>query len=317
MAVENLDRIIHPVERISANVAEYFETKTHKIPIVERILPGSPKIFLLPGWCGVIDAEDPALDEYNELGYSVIQVGTPLPKEKRLVKDIVQRTLQRTRSLGEDADAFTELINTKTAIDENISIIGCSYGGLSAIEVANNIPEKIDHLMLINPAIRHKIDNVVALSARYTGNMGRTTFDAVREKGRDGFIGLVRTAGEAIGSPLDSMHRGYAIIHAEGTVVKAYEVAKNGVKITVVTGNGDGIFHGEKTRQQFKEGFIKEYRNDVSDDSVVFDVSLARIMPRFVAIDGGHDIGKTGREFAQFTIAEWQKTEDHFEKIVT
>ncbi len=316
MPIENSNDAIRSPEQAFENGTTYFDTEKHQTPIVERILPGAPKIFLLPGWCGVTDADDPALDEYNKLGYSVIQVGTPLLKENHVIRNSLQRRApQRTRPIGEDAEAFTELINAKSDVDENISIIGCSYGGLSAIEVASRIPEKIDHVMLINPAIRHKIDNVVALTYRYANDMTKNTIDSVKKRGKDGFIGLVRTAGEAIESPINSINRGYAIIHAEGTIAKAYKATRDGVKITIVTGNWDGIFHGEKTRQQFREGFIDEYRSDVSDESVVFDIPLAALMPRFVSIDGGHDIGKTGRKFAQFTIEEWEQTEAHFAKI--
>jgi pimeloyl-ACP methyl ester carboxylesterase len=315
MVAERLDIAFSPGQ-ISKNGEVYFETEKHKVPVVERLIPDAPKIFLLPGWGGVTDAENPALDAYNNLGYSVIQVGTPASKEKKIFNDVIQRMPpQRGRPIGTDAHVFTALINAKTKVDENISIVGCSYGGLSAIEVANRIPEKIDHLMLINPAIRHNIDSVVALSGRYVGNMAKTTYDAVRAKGKDGFIGFVRTAGETASSPMDSIHRGFAVIHAEGTITKAYNAAKDGVKITIVTGNGDGIFHGDKTESQFRDGFISEYKREIDDMSLVYSVPLERLMPRFVRVDGGHDIGKTGDEFAHFTIMEWQATEEHFAKL--
>lgn len=313
MALERLDEAGHISEQISNNGTGYFETEMHIVPIVERMLPDTPKIFLLPGWGGVTDAKDPALNTYNELGYSVIQVGTPVFKEKKIVRDLLQRMPpQRARPIGVDADAFTRLINSKTDVDEHISIIGCSYGGLSAIEVATRIPEKVDHLMLINPAIRHQIDNIVALSGRYTGSMAKSTFEGVKAKGKDGLIGFVRTAGEAIGNPMDSVHRGFAIVHAEGTITKAYNAARRGVKITIVTGNQDGIFHGKNTEAQFRIGFIDEYRREIEDMNVVYEIPLARLMPRFVETEGGHDIGKTGEEFAQFTILELEDTEKHF-----
>ncbi len=316
MALEHLTDAEYYNERLSHTGTVYFETEKHIVPIVERMLPDTPKIFLLPGWGGVTDAKDPALFAYNTLGYSIIQVGTPVSKDKQIVKDLLQRMPpQRARPIGVDANVFTELINAKSDVDENISIIGCSYGGLSAIEVATRIPEKVDHLMLINPAIRHQIDNIVALSGRYTGSMAKSTFEGVKAKGKDGLIGLVRTAGETIGNPMDSVHRGFAIVHAEGTITKAYNAARRGVKITIVTGNQDGIFHGEKTETQFRNGFIDEYRREIEDMGAVYEVPLAKRMPRFVETEGGHDIGKTGEEFAQFTIQELEKTEKHFAEL--
>ena len=291
--------------------SETFYAEKYKMRIVERIIPDAPIIFTLPGWCGVTDATDPALPRFNELGYSVIQVGTPEPREERR-----KRLLFRaTRQLQDDAEAFTELINEKTEEDENVSIIGCSYGGLTAIEVAAAIPSKVDHLMLINPAIRHPKDSLIALAARYTGNMGLTTVQSVWDIGIDGCIGLVRTAGEAAANPLDSFHRGMGIIHAQETTYKAYQLAKNGTRITIVTGNWDGIFHGDKTERTFREDFTEEYQKDTEDPSVIFDKSLHQLMPRFVPKDGGHDLGLAGAKFADFAVDEWRKTENYYADI--
>lgn len=311
MPIESLNWEAHSAKHVLQNESVYFETEKYKIPVVERIIPGVPKIFILPGWCGVTDAEDPALDEYNRLGYSVIQVGTPEAKEKGKLKKF-QPTLQ----IAEDAKAFTELINAKTDEKELVSLVGCSYAGLSTLWVVDHIPQKVDHLMVIDPAIRHPIDNVFFLAGRYGGNMGRETWEKVWEqRSIDGFIGVVRTAGEVAANPIDSIHRGFGIIHDETAIKKAYEAAKRGVKLTVVTSKGDGIFHYDKTEKTFREGFVENYQKDILDESVVFMPQLEKIMPRFDNTNGGHGSGISGEAFAQFTVEQWQKTEEHFVKL--
>lgn len=286
-----------------------FDAGDYNVPYVEKLIPGAPKIFILPGWCGVTDANDPALDEYNRLGYSVIQVGTPSAKEKGSLKKFFPPTLP----LAEDAKTFTKFINAKTEEEEMVSIVGCSYGGLSALWVVDHIPDKVDHLMVIDPAIRHPIDNVFFLAGRYTGNMARETYAEVLEKKtKDGFIGVARTAGEAAANPIDSIRRGFGIIHDETAIQKAYDAAKKGVKITVVTSKGDGIFHYDKTEKKFKQGFARAFEADTGNGTIYFPYSLKQLMPRFANTEGTHGSGKTGEEFARFTIDEWKETEKHF-----
>lgn len=282
----------------------YLRSGEYSVPIVERILPDKPKIFLIPGWCETVDPEDPALSTFNDLGYSVIQFGTPF-RERGKKKIYSSHTAQ----ILDDANVFTDVINRLTNQKESVTLTGSSLGGLSALEVASAIPDKVDNLVLINPAIRHPFDNVLLLTGRYAGNIGIDNLQRFKKLGVKGTLGTVKTIGELVAHPIDAAHRGIGVIHSQESTYKAYQLAKRGILTTIITGNGDGIFHHDKTEQTFRKDFVDEFKKE-QDPDIIFDHYLEHIlMPRFVKIDGGHDLGLTGEAFAELVVRQQQITE--------
>lgn len=229
---------------------------------------------------GVEEEYDPGVAILAANGYATIKVAEPAGDGRvRLPK------LQRATVIDQHAADAVWVVKDHIVpgSEQRIILFGPSMGGRTALKAAEQRPEEVEGVILVNPALCPPGSTFSEMFGRYSMNGLRNYLNGDHNFKK----GTIKTIKRLVAAPIKSIARGFNALEQDLPSI-IFNLAEKDIKAAIILGKQDDVFTAEATVNCVLDYFYETYAKR-RDEGVVYNKSFYHMLPEIIVNEnGGH-----------------------------